>query len=265
MKSKKYVVIGDGWLGRELADRFDTVPEPLDDLGSAVMMEAFLQATNPDVVVNTVSAPRKAKKLVQYRAHAVGPRIFNMVKNLINPSIQFVHISDADLHPTGTVGAAEDDPVEPVDWFSRSKYYAETLLPHDDALILRTRNIFSHQPHLDNLITRVSRETVLSHEPTSAVSLSDLGYCIEILVDRKCTGVYNVFNPGVTSYYSVAEEYQAKVNPGKDFYMNEAIRATNGLFANVVVDTTKLQDEDIKLPSVNERIRDIMEDYAIVN
>lgn len=119
----------------------------------------------------------------------------NICAYLKDRKIPFVYISTAELY-NGNYDW-EKTKEELLDLNISSDYLltkriAERVLEEKDALILRIKNPFSEYSHPDNWLQKLLKEENPSNWMDCHSYLPDLERCIEVLLLRKKTGIYNV-------------------------------------------------------------------------
>ena len=133
---------------------------------------------------------------------------------------RLVHISSGcifDGEESGRKFTEEDQP-SPVSWYACTKSKADELLVekgYENVLIVRPRQLISPVPNPTNMLTKFislgSGEFIDS--PNSVTCIEDMKEMIDHLIEKECTGVYNLAKVGYLSPYDIALRVKEKVSP----------------------------------------------------
>lgn len=176
----------------------------------------IIRSLRPDLVINLAAKTdvdgceddvEVAEKVNAYGAGC-------LAKLCAQFGIRLVHFS-TDYVFDGTKGnlyTEEDDPC-PISAYGRTKYEGEkrVLSLHPCPLIIRTQWIYGRggRNFVDRILELSMKEDeirVVSDQFGSPTYAKDLGEPLKLLIEKRKTGIYNVVNSGVCSWYEFAEE-----------------------------------------------------------
>lgn len=228
----RYLIVGkDGMLGHDLIhafgneDLFAYDASELDITNRDSVMEKFF-SVQPDVVINAAGytnvdmAEIEEEKAKKVNGYAVGV-LANACREI---DATLVHIStDYVFNGTKRAGYGEDDAVDPINSYGRSKALGEKLLLDEMELLsddspregkyflIRTSWLYGHhgknfvETMLDKAKKRQKMEVVNDQfgKPTSS---ADLARQIKWLLasNEYPSGIYHITNEGITNWYEFA-------------------------------------------------------------
>lgn len=272
----RYLIFGgkNGWLAQRF-NKFlsDSLISEVDatDL-KAVRKE--LDEKQPEIVINAVGITGRPNidwcenhKLETIAGNVTAP--LNILQACQEKKIYLVHFGSGCIFqgkgPKGK-GFKEDDPATPESFYSWTKYWADSILKNFPVLILRLRMPIDFLSHPRNLIDKLIKYPKIVNSENSITVVDDLLTTAEILMEKKRMGIYHIVNPGIITPAKIVELYKKIVNPHHQFeiipleelYRQGLAKATR---ANCVLNTEKLQKEDVHLKPIGERIIEILKEY----
>ena len=223
------VIIGNGKVANILRDEVDVVlPHSDIEITHVESVHGALRSfPRGTVVVNTAAKinlewceanPKEAEEVNVWGALNVAD-----VCNALGHRL--VHVSSGCIFDGGESGKVftEDDTPTPAAWYACTKSKADTLLlekGYRDVLIVRPRQLISPVPNPTNMLTKFislgSGEFIDS--PNSVTCIEDMGEMIDHLVEKGCTGIYNLANVGYLSPLEIALRVREKVAPDLDVW-----------------------------------------------
>ncbi len=194
--------------------------EDLDALSKDAVV-AVVEALKPDFVINAIGFTGRPnidgtekEKLHCLITNTTVPGILGEV--LGARGIPLGHVSSGCIYNgvrSDGLPFDEDDPPNfafshpQANWYSRTKAMAETLLRDcPTALIWRLRIPFDEFDHDRNYLTKIMRYDRLLEVSNTISQLQEFAHvCLETLLRRLPSGIYNVVNPGAIKTSEVAE------------------------------------------------------------
>lgn len=219
----KVLVIGaDGMLGESLVEILKDSHEVTEarieflDITDKDAIKKVLSSQTPEVVINCAAYTDvdgcEDKKDTAYAVNADGVK--NLAVACSARSIKLIHIStDYVFDGKKNDPYLEDDPVNPINEYGRSKlkgeeYIRETL---NDHLIVRTQWLYGKGGHnFVKTIIKLSKEkdslSVVNDQTGCPTYADDLSNAIKNLVEKGRTGTYHAANSGSCTWYEFALE-----------------------------------------------------------
>ncbi len=261
MRREKVVVVGRGWLGEKFG-RFLGAPVSGMRIRDERDVRDVLEEYHPDWLINAIGETGKGKTIdacVADRESKERTAFSNTIvpwvvaRTCAAAGVGLVHLSSGcifDGPSPRPKGFQENDTPNPPSWYSRTKLWGEELVQRNyaSALILRLRMPFDGVPHPRNLITKLANyQQVLVGQENSLTDVETFLGAAKLLMERNCTGTYNVVNPGPMRFERVMELYQEIVDP---FHVYRPVTLeefeVKGLAqekrSNCVLDCRKLQE-----------------------
>jgi len=135
-------------------------------------------------------------------------------------NLPLVHISSGcifDGEETCHVYTEEDKPT-PASWYACTKAKADEILlskGYSRLLIVRPRQLISVVPNFTNMLTKFASlgSGEFIDTPNSVTCIEDMKEMIDHLVEKGCTGIYNLANTGYLSPYEIALHVKSRVSP----------------------------------------------------
>ncbi len=267
------LIFGRGWMGHQLADRTPQSKLVATDIADETAVASVLDAYRPNRVINC--AGKAGRPTVDsceddpdatYRSNVVGPIV--LASACRQRDIHFTHLGSGCVYEgdNGGQGYAESDPPNFFgSLYSRTKILSEAALRDVGALQLRIRMPISSTPHPRNLLTKLLGYRHIVSVPNSVTILDDFWDVATELMTRRETGVWNVVSDGVELHETLLTLYRETVNPEHRFELvsehtlSERLRARR---SNCVLSTAKLRAAGLAMPSVDERLPQIVRAYG---
>jgi len=260
----KVLVFGDGWLGNRIARDFDGELSCADI--RSLDVERVVRRVAPNVVVNAAAlcptvewCEQPENKWKVGDVNSLGPNLLQCAVQRIRPKTQFVHLSTGCLWETGKDLTEKDIPMPPT-WYATTKVMGENSLNLKKALVVRLRMPVDDRPHPRNLIDKLVKYEELLKLQNSITVVPDFLLALRQMLEKGCTGVYNMVNPGSISAYEIVEMYSEMVDQCHSFRVADEEMAAGR--ANLTLSTAKLKAEGIELTDVRERVRECIQEYV---
>jgi dTDP-4-dehydrorhamnose reductase len=265
-----------GYISGHLLRKFPDAVSSTADIADASAVIAALESHTPDVVINAVGKTGTPNvdwcedhKEETFRSNVLGPLV--LAEECRKRGMYMVHISSGCIYTgdNGGKGFSEDDvPNFQGSYYSRTKQWVEAMLREfsdpvegrGGILMLRIRMPFEPEDHPKNLLSKVAKFTKVIDVPNSITYVPDCVDAAAELIARRCTGIFNMVNPGPVSLYEVAcmlADAQSRPHP-ELLTQTLAESMTKAARSNCILSTEKLLREGIVLPSAMERIRQIV-------
>ncbi|TSC73188.1 MAG: dTDP-4-dehydrorhamnose reductase [Parcubacteria group bacterium Gr01-1014_38] len=218
-----------GMLGHALVQEFQGEEitawdkEELDITDEQAVGE-YLAALEPDIVMNAAAytdverAEDEPDEADAVNGHAVG----NLAVTCGEADIPLLHLStDYVFQGTKGEGYAEDDePMNPVNAYGRSKLLGETLLKETGKNFWLVRTAWLFGPHGKNFVETIRERLnstttlrVVSDQHGSLTYTKDLARALHTLItDRAPYGTYHLINSGVATWADIAAEIARLLN-----------------------------------------------------
>lgn len=266
----KTLVFGNGWLGNKFSKHFEAHLS-LADIGEAGAVKEALVEHQPEVVINAAGKTGHPnidwcefhKEEVAY-SNIVGPVVLAKVCNELE--IKLVHLSSGCLWDQ-ILEATEENLPDPPSFYSFSKAVSDSILMSLDVrpLILRLRMPICGEPTPRNLITKLAGYDKITDLPNSMTHVDDLIGATQSLLEAEASGIFNIVNPGVTNLPRIMDLYIQYVDPDHEYTVitkEELLTFVAAGRSDCTMSTEKLNDLDIYLPQIEERIEQCMKEYA---
>lgn len=191
------------------------------DIADAQIVARAIAASAPDVVVNAAAYTKvdlaESEPEAAFRANAVGPGV--LAKACAAAAIPLLHIStDYVFDGTKPTAYVEDDPIEPLGVYGRSKAEGEVAVRRalDQHVILRTSWVYGvYGANFLKTILRLARERddlrIVADQHGCPTGTADIAKAIieiaPLLEQRKPVwGTYHFAGRGVTTWFEFAVE-----------------------------------------------------------
>jgi dTDP-4-dehydrorhamnose reductase len=292
------VIIGAGYVGQALKTYFGERAVFLEgEHHSLTAFRTALEPLHPKVVINCaiLGTPNSIEKLEEgteeWKAHyTVNVRLPEWLGELAQElDYQLVHLSTlmfldwgVESGPDGLPrllfnndGFDEDNgtPSGELSKYARMKWDAEQKLTGNKrALITRLHLPFSGVPNPRNLLTRMQHFTSFVEDQSSMTDLDAFPALVEKLIAAGVSGPVNCVNPGVISFYEIAEMMQEHGLIPKDqileksnlTQLNETRAPGTAYQPRVVAHSRRLAELGIVQPPIQEVLRDAVARLAAV-
>lgn len=256
----KVLVFGNGWLGSRIGEEFDA-PVVSTDIRS-LDVERDIRRYRPDVVVNAAAmcpsvewCEKPENRWETGDVNALGPKLLQCCVQRVRRKAQFVHLSTGCLWETGK-DLTEKDMVDPPSWYATTKVMGENSLDLEHSMVVRLRMPIDDRSHPRNLLNKLVKYEELLKLQNSITVVPDFLRALRQMMEKGCTGVYNVVNQGSISPYEIVAMYAEMVDNFHSFRAADEGMAVGR--ANLTLSTAKLKAEGIELPEVRKSVRECM-------
>lgn len=268
----KYLIFGRGYLGNKFKSYLENSVLDPADITDEQAVRAAIEQHRPDVVINCAAKSGKPNidwcethKLETLNSNLRGPLTLLKVCSDLNQ--YWMQLGSGCIYEGDNDGQGwrEDDPPNFFrSYYSRLKGTMNDLLKDFPVLQLRLRMPLDGEPSPRNLITKIAGYKQVISLPNSITVIDDLLHTAKLLTEKKATGVYNVVNPGAITHAEILKLYKEIVDPTHTYELitlEQLEKMTPAGRSNCVLNTNKLAAEGITLPSVQERLPQIMQAY----
>lgn len=175
-------------------------------------IEALLDESGPDVVVNAAAytAVDRAESEEDTATRVNGTAVGMLAEACAARRISFVTYStDYVFHGNGTRPYREDDTIDPINAYGRSKRVGEELVLHHGGLVIRTSWVVSGtHPNFVATMLRLTGEgrelKVVDDQRGRPTVASDLAAATLSAVELGVTGILHLANHGETTWFELA-------------------------------------------------------------
>lgn len=266
-KKMKKVVFGAGFLGTRIADYFDynLVGRDKVDILDLKSLLNFLDEEKPDVVINAVGKTGRpnidwceAHRPETFKSNVIAPP--NLAAACSERGIYFVHLGSGCVYRGDNNGkgySEEDEANLQGQFYARTKILAEKRLKEFPCLQVRIRMPIDDRPHERNLIDKLIKYSKVLDAQNSMTTVPHMLPALEVLIERRKTGVYNFTNPGTISALEIMQMYKKIIEPSHKFEaisLEELDKITVGKRSNCMLNTGKLRAEGIELPEIHKAV-----------
>jgi len=268
----KYLIFGRGMIGTKLNVFLNDAYLSSVDITDFEAAKKEIQEIGPEVIINCAGKTGKPNvdwcedhKLETIHSNVMGPFVLvracqELYKYLVQVDSGCVYEGDNN----GKGFSEEDEPNFTGSFYAKSKIMSQKILREfDNILILRLRMPVLSEPDDRNYITKILRYSKIINNRNSITILDDFLLAAKHLMENKKTGIYNIVNPGAISPKEILDMYKEIVDPNHNFEVissEELDTITKARRSNCILNTDKLEKE-IKLPSIQEGVRDCLIKY----
>jgi 3,5-epimerase/4-reductase len=265
------VIFGaQGYIGTYFGNKYPHAHTPRIDIGNKQAVAACLDELQPDVVIN--AAGRTGRPNVDWceshKAETLYGNVtapFVLLHECMERSLYLVQMSTGCMYTGGFDGdgfTEQDTPNFNGSFYSRTKFWLEDACKEFPVFLPRLRIPFDATTHERNVITKVAKYSKVLDQDNSMTYVPDLLHVIDGAIEQRLTGILNIVNPGVISPYKIMELYKQHVHPEHVFERIGA-DALDGITAakrsNCKLSTAKLESLGFTLPTVHERMEEVMQ------
>lgn len=243
------------------------------DVSDYNTVKKVLLSAKPDVVLNCAGKTGKPNvdwcednKEDTMKVNVQGALNIACVCSELN--LYFAHIGSGCIYEgdNGGKGFTEDDkPNFYGSFYSRTKIYSEEALKEFHPLQLRVRIPVEGKSGSKNVIDKLLKyEKIISIENSFTI-VEDFLQASYQLIQKRERGVFNMTNVGSMDHKYLMEQYQKIVDPQKTFKfmsLEDLGSVTKAPRSNCILDVSKRESLGISMPSIKERIPEILEGYA---
>jgi len=271
----KYLIFGKGgWLAQKFNNFLEDSYVSDVDITDLPAVRRELREMDPEVVINAAGKTGRPNidwcedhKAETIAANVIGP--LNIKLACCERDIYWMHLSSGCIFqgsgPHGK-GFMEYDKATPPSFYSWTKYWTDTILNNFPVLIVRLRLPIDTEPNPRNLINKLIKYPKVIDSENSVTVIPDFLYATKILMEKRKLGIYHVVNPGTISPSRIMELYTEMIDPDHRF---EVIRdddlykqgLAKAVRSNCVLNTSRLEEDGVFLPPINERIKEVLNEY----
>ena len=270
----KGIVFGAGFLGTRIADYLDynLVGRNEADVLSSSSLSAFLDRKKPDIVVNAIGKTGRpnidwceSHREETFQSNVTAAE--NLAKSCYERDIYFVHLGSGCVYrgDNNRNGYSEEDESNlQGQFYAETKILAEKKLKEFPCLQVRIRMPIDDRPHERNLIDKLVKYSKVLDSQNSMTTVPHMLPALEVLIERKRTGVYNFTNHGTISALEIMQMYKKIIEPSHEFEaisLEELDKITVGKRSNCMLNTDKLRAEGIELPEIHGAVKECLLNY----
>ena len=268
----KILVFGaKGYIGNEFVSLFgeDAIASAID-IGDAEAVAAALDEYQPDVVINAAGKTGKPNidwcedhKEETIYSNVTGPKV--LLEECSKRNIYWVHMSSGCIYEGDNGGAGfteEDAPNFTGSFYSTTKGEIDQYLRDYPVLILRIRMPFDGSGNPRTLISKIKKYDRVLDVQNSITYIPEFLAAAKTLIEKRCTGIYNIVNPGSMSPYQIMERYKEIVDPSHTFEklsLEQLSEVATAGRSNCILNCDKLAKEGITLQPIEMAVQSALE------
>lgn len=262
-----------GWIYRSFQEKgHEVIPLDVDVTDIAAVKQA-LDGVEDQIVINATGKTGRPNvdwcedhRLETVQVNVVGAiNVCNTAQKQGNYVVQIG--SGCIFSGDGNTAFTEDD--EPNffgSFYSQTKAIAEGALKElPNTCVLRIRMPLQASESPKNLLNKLLAYQKILSVPNSVTIMEDFMPFLERVLQKKLTGVLNAVNPGTYEHKDLLELYKKYVEPERVFEyisLDEFEGMTKAARSNCVLSTSHVEDLGIAMPSVQESLPQLIQDYA---
>ena len=272
-----WVTGANGFIGSEIAERLGALGHNIvgTDLEVSVCdperLEAFAEASNPDVIINCAGLPRAAlnslgNRVKAYETNALGAGNVAVVANSIGA--KFVQISTDDVFPTRMAEPANEfDMPHPEKPYGKSKRAGESIVRNSapDHIIIRSSWVYSRKGGiLKDLLDAVEsgqKFEARTDQYNCPTSIRTYVNFIARAIENDATGIFHITSQGCINRY----DFSAKALEICGYDPGAWIIPTTDLVTaeKVQLESLMLEMFGAELPTWEEDLRAYLEEIGL--
>jgi 3,5-epimerase/4-reductase len=270
------LIFGGGFLGERLARELPDAVLSRVDITDRDAVDGAIFEARATAVVNCAGKTGRPNvdwcethREATWRSNVLGPLVLAEACEAAGAYLLHVGSGCVFYGPSPSPGGwREDDPANPISYYSRSKYAADLLLaPRPDVAVVRIRMPVDAAPHPRNLITKLAGYAQVIDVENSVTVIDDLVAAMRSLVAKRATGVFHVTNPGTMRHRDLLARYRELVDPShRCELIEEGELVARGLAlaprSNCVLASSRLEALGIHLRPIDVALTDVMARYA---
>jgi len=270
------LIFGGGFLGERLARELPGAVLSRVDITDRDAVDGAIFEARALAVVNGAGKTGRPNvdwcethREATWRSNVLGPLVLAEACEAAGAYLLHVGSGCVFYGPSPSPGGwREDDPANPISYYSRSKYAADLLLaPRPDVAVVRIRMPVDAAPHPRNLITKLAGYAQVIDVENSVTVIDDLVAAIGALVAKRATGVFHVTNPGTMRHRDLLARYRELVDPShRCELIAEGELVARGLAlaprSNCILASSRLEALGIHLRPIDVALADVMARYA---
>jgi dTDP-4-dehydrorhamnose reductase len=262
----KVLVVGNGFVSKHLGlsiieDRINNQPQ----------VDKLFDHHKPDVIINCIGycgSPNidvcEVNRVRTFSSNVTVPLL--LAEACSSRGVRMIHIGSGCIFmgPSPSKnGWKESDTPNPKSYYSKTKYAADLALDGVDGVtILRIRMPISIHPSPRNIISKLINYSEVIDEPNSMTFMKDLVRCVDHVIEKDLTGIYNVTSPLPITATELMKEYQI-YHPEHQFKtigLERLSELTTAPRSNCILDSSKLEATGFSFEgSVRDTVRSFCE------
>jgi 3,5-epimerase/4-reductase len=270
------LIFGGGFLGERLARELPDAVLSKVNITDRDAVDGAIFETRATAVINCAGKTGRPNvdwcethREPTWRSNVLGPLVLAEACEAAGAYLLHVGSGCVFYGPSPTPGGwREDDPANPISYYSRSKYAADLLLaPRPNVGVVRIRMPVDAAPHPRNLITKLAGYAQVIDVENSVTVIDDLVAAMSALVAKRGTGVFHVTNPGTMRHRDLLARYRELVDAShRCELIEEHELVARGLAlaprSNCILASSRLEALGIQLRPIDVALADVMARYA---
>ncbi|MFA4954845.1 MAG: sugar phosphate nucleotidyltransferase [Patescibacteria group bacterium] len=272
----KILIFGAGYLGRRLVETWPEAVLVQTRIDEPEAVAKALDEHRPDVVVNAAGktgTPNvdwcETHQAETFHSNVIGPLI--LAEACQARGIYLLHLGSGCVYygpSPDPAGWREDDPANPISYYSRSKYAADLLLSRfPNVGIARLRMPIDSRPAPRNLVDKLAAYRQVVDVANSVTVVEDFIAAAHALLEKRASGIFHLTNPGVMRHRDLLALYKEYVDPNHSCeWISEGELVTRGLAqktrSNCILQSPRLEALGIHMRPIAIALRDTLEKYA---
>lgn len=268
----KFLVVGDGYLGRKYAKHFNSFIVPYK-LFSQYDVDKAIDTSEAEYVINCAGKTGRpnidwceSNKEETFFANVVLPSyIYNSCRKC---NVKMIHIGSGCTYQGDNQGQGyfeSDKPNYDGNFYAWTKIVSEQYLSAFNVLQLRIRMPLSPDNNPRNLLNKLLGYKKIVDAENSITYVDDLLKATDALIQKNASGIYNVVNTGSLKHSQLLHHYQ-KISGKKLNYEIIDVQELDSITAvrrsNCVLSTSKLESLGIYMPSAIDAMERCMLEYC---
>lgn len=270
----KKIVFGAGFLGTRIAEylNYNLIGREEVDVLDSSSLSAFLDMKKPDIVINAIGKTGRPNIdwCESHKEETIESNVLaaaNLAINCSKKGIYLVHLGSGCIYRGNNNGegySEEDEANLQGQFYSKTKILSEKILKEFPCLQLRIRMPIDNKPHERNLIDKLVKYSKVLDSQNSMTTVPHMLPALEVLIEKRKTGIYNFTNPGTISALEIMQMYREIIEPSHKFEavsLEELDKITLGKRSNCMLNTDKLKAAGIVLPEIHEAVEECLLSY----
>lgn len=275
---KNILITGaNGFIGSHLAGYFTNqgyrvFTERVDITDHSSLKKAF-EDSNPEVVINCAGVRAfpnidwcESHKEETMRVNVSGA--INAMTAAVEAGAYPIQIMSGCIYSGGPEKqfTEEDEPNFHGSFYSRMRIVLQETLKELPVLQARIRMPISSYSHPRNLLNKIVGYKKVISVPNSATLLEDLAPALEMLINKKITGILNLTNEGYVENAKILELYKKIIDPNHKYELISVDELEKNIVkagrSNCILSMVKANSMGVKMPALDEqRLEKIMLSY----
>ena len=272
-----YILGANGFIGNHLAGYFENrgnriLTERVDITDLRALKKAF-EDSKPEVVINCAGVRAypnidwcEDHKEETMRVNVAGA--INAMTAAVEAGAYPIQIISGCIYSGGPEKqfTEEDEPNFHGSFYSRMRIILQETLKELPVLQARIRMPISSYSHPRNLLNKIIGYKQVISVPNSATLLEDLAPALEVLINKKITGILNLTNEGYVENKKLLELYKNIIDPEHKYELISMAELEKNIVktgrSNCVLSMAKASSIGVKMPALDkQRLRKVMLSY----